>query len=164
MGKSKKPIIARIIHFEDQPQHVRYPSLLDTGIGSDERFEDCSMDSSDDETRHVIDCAYQNRPLTLEYLIPEDLESVEKTDIVAAQLIVADLSFGVDARTRGYEIVKAVMEMGVGIKDIWMITGYHIQAVEIFGEESPRIIEKPPIHGDVRNEMLEIIYRHWGVS
>jgi hypothetical protein len=137
-------VLMRIYHFDDEPEGVPFPTLLDAHIQRQSGVTACNYVCSDDETRHLIRCCHFGRSLAISYELRQDVDGVRARSLRAAILHISDISFG-GQRHKGLDMVQRLIAIGVDPENIWIVSGYATYARTSLGPMHPklRILSKP---------------------
>jgi hypothetical protein len=151
-----------ICHFEDEPQRVDFPDLIEIALFQHPDFSDTAIESADDARTHVITFAYKGANHTLFYFIRNT--AAEMQDCLASAgpdcrvvLSMMDLSINGDRESGASMVRDRLAENGSG--EIWMVTGYPVEARRLLdeGDLNVRVIAKPPNHRLLRDEILALL-------
>jgi hypothetical protein len=157
-----KGAVWAICHYEDEPQRVDFPDLIEISLFQRDEFSKTEIVSAKDSRTHVIKFRHSGKPHTLHYFIRETVvEMRESLREVGGRcrvvLSMMDLSLNGD-REKGAYLVQERVQEAEG-EQIWMVTGYPVEARRILDELDldVRVIAKPPNHRVLRDEIVEIL-------
>jgi hypothetical protein len=167
------PDLWAICHYEDEPQRVDFPELIEIQIYGSSKFQEVdiqqdSVDVNDQRPpveRYKISMVQDGRRTTLVYLIGIDESSMAEALVKSGLsfdhnnvvLDIVDLSIGAD-REAGLGIVKSI-EQSPRQNPILMLTGYPVNCKRLFEEHglNHRIISKPANHRSFVKDCMAII-------
>jgi hypothetical protein len=148
-----------ILHFEDEPHRVPYPSLIEVEMSNVSGIEQTELVSSDDECHHVIKCLWKGKPCEIHYTIYEDIVEMDNDRLQVAILHLLDWSIHQNDDT-GFAVYKKLREIGVAEERIWVVTGYANLAANQLkpgGNTDPRIFKKPVKHATLTKEVVRVV-------
>jgi len=151
-----------ICHYEDEPQRVELPHLIEIGLFQLACFSETDIESEDDTRTHKISFVHEGIPHVVHYFIrltPEEMRACLRKVGPDCSVILSmmDLSMSGSLET-GAAIVRERCAEGSG-GEIWMVTGYPVETRRILQESNldVRVIAKPYNHLKVRDEILDIL-------
>lgn len=151
-----------ICHYEDEPQRVDLPNLIEIALFQHPDFGETTIQVSEDDRTYRLSFLYAGRPNVLYYFIRETL--VEMRERLASAepacsviLNMVDMSLS-GHRHAGASIVQKCLSEGVS-GALWMLTGYPMEAQRILQEQglNVRIVAKPYYHSMLRDEIVNIL-------
>jgi hypothetical protein len=148
-----------ILHFEDEPHRVPYPSLIEVAISDLRGISDTELVSSDDECRHVIKCVWNGEACEIDYTIYDDVAEMQDDRLVNAVLHLLDWSIHNNNET-GFAVYKKLRELRVAEDRIWVVTGYaHLATQQLKQSDgaNTRVIKKPVRHAALTKELVDVV-------
>jgi len=158
-----------ILHYEDEPTRVPYPSLLDVALAECFGLTGIELVSSEEEDTHTLSYLFDGTAYELTYLIHDGRRFPTPNDerLRAAALHLVDWSIA-DQREAGLMFFEKLSQLGVDASRVWVVTGYahaaRIRLNESSGGKNARIITKPAQHDAVILDMLGVVRKRMGLS
>lgn len=173
-ANSNSTKILTICHYEDEPQRVEFPSILETMIYKNADFSNVSITGPKKEQYaddgQIYSYFYEilshtrNENYRILYLIAPSSESIKKMidnnikdGNYKSILHIVDMSIGSN-KEAGIEIIKHLKKEDVPNGAIWMLTGYPVQSRQILSEleYDIRVISKPTNVSNIARDIMRI--------
>ena len=152
-----------IRHYEDEPQTVDFPDLIENALFQKADIEETSIESQTDMKSHKITFKFGGVFNEIYYEIRSSIKEMDDrmaeigVDVDAVILNIVDLSINGD-REYGLSIAKEIIKLE-NATNVWFITGYVVDTGRLLEENDMeiRVIAKPANHISIRNEVVDII-------
>ena len=164
MSKTTQPMPNQIFirHFEDEPQRVDLPELIEMALYQTDGVTNCKIEFAEERDRYNITFSRGDMDWHLIYVVGETLERIDSalasSEGTKLLLDIVDMSIGSN-RSAGIGIVGELIGFGINQQNIWMLTAYFVEARTHCNEKEwkVRIISKPPNHRMIRDDIIEKI-------
>lgn len=153
-----------ILHFEDEPSRVPYPSLLDVALAEWLAIPSTDFKSSDLEDHHELSFPVKGKTCIVTFRIHdgEHFPTPDDAALASAALHLADWSVGAN-RAAGFDFYEKLRRISYASDRIWLITGYaHTATIRLNGVpggNKVRIVAKPAPHDELVADMLALLKR-----
>jgi len=148
-----------ICHFEDEPDKIDLPDLIEAGLYAKRKFNTCTIESDGSDHRILIEKG--GRRFEICYVVRDTLEAMRGAVPEASQCeviaILLDMHLGTGQKS-GARIIADLKSSGFSCKHVWMLTAYPMEAREqLLGQGlKNRVISKPANLRLIRDEIVAI--------